>query len=94
MPISLTVSADCKTLDVIGGPANAEYMLFHNNFLTPTSIYELENPNQPYNGNNNPQTGNPINGYLPLNAEQFQRAYEKYAKAKSMCSTDECNCNC
>ena len=66
MPISLTVSADCKTLDVIGGPANAEYMLFHNNFLTPTTIYELENPNQPYNSNIDPQTGNPINGYLPL----------------------------
>ena len=194
MPISLTISADCKTLDVVGGPANAEYMLFHNNFLTPTTVYELENPNQPYNGNNNPQTGNPINGYLPLiptvlngsggasleyqniesateenlngvfmiiitdpvepsityvlgaighcdidccivskleellkcsceqdcssvldtiskiyllikgaeinvndciqNAEQFQRAYEKYAKAKSMCSDQECNCSC
>ena len=27
-------------------------------------------------------------------AEQFKRAYEKYAKAKSMCSNEECKCSC
>ena len=26
--------------------------------------------------------------------EQFQKAYEKYVKAKSMCTTQECKCNC
>ena len=28
------------------------------------------------------------------NPEQYQRAYQKYLKAKSMCSTQECNCSC
>ena len=197
MPITtpvLSISADCKTLTVTGGPSGGSYILYHNDFTTSTSIYELDDPTQPYNGNIDPQTGDPINGYILSNPsllsssgtlsltyeniesameeslnglfmivisdpidptithtlgalghcdidcciankltelikctcqedcstlldtiskiyllihgadinikdclqtqEQFEKAYEKYLKAKSMCSTDECKCNC
>jgi len=194
MPINFTISADCKTLSVTGAPANATYTLFHNDFQNPSDIYELQNPTLPYNGNLDPQTGLPINGYVlnsptsldgsggvqlqyqnistaneealngvfmiviqdPVDpattftlgvighcdidcciankltalidcsceedcskeldiiskiylliqgakvntndclqtADQFSKAYEKYVKAKSMCSTNECNCSC
>ena len=185
MATTFSLSADCKTMNIIEGPANAEYTLYHNNFASPTNLYTLADPTAPYS---------PINGYVnaspatlsgsgsatltyqniesateealngvwmliivdPLDssithtygaighcdidccivskledllkcscekdcsefldtiskiylliqgastnvldclqtAEQYQRAYEKYAKAKSMCSGDECNCNC
>ena len=194
MPTTFTIDANCKTLNIIGGPADAEYTLFHNDFLTPTSLYQLQDPTIPYNGNLDPVTGEPINGYEPFtpatlngagsatlsyqniasaseeslngvfmlsitdpsndniasvygaigycdidccinskletlldcscdqecssyldtiskiylllkgsevnvldciqSSEQYQRAYIKYAKAKTMCSASECNCNC
>jgi hypothetical protein len=197
MPVNspvLSISADCKTLNVSGGPSGATYTLFHNDFNNPTSIYELEDPTQPYNGNIDPADGEPINGYIlstpsllngagsvnltyqniesateeslngvfmivivdPIDSsithtlgalghcdidcciankltdlikctcqedcstlldtiskiyllihgadinikdciqtqDQFEKAYNKYAKAKSMCSSQECKCNC
>jgi hypothetical protein len=194
MPTTFSISPDCKTMSIIGGPANAEYSLYHNNFLSPANLYSLQDPTLPYNGNINPSTGNPINGYISASpptlsgsgsatltyqniesateealngvwmlivvdpvdssithvygaighcdidccivskledllkcscdkdcsefldtiskiyllihgasinvldclqtAEQYQRAYEKYLKAKSMCSVNECKCSC
>tara|TARA_R110001606_G_scaffold183689_2_gene330491 strand:- start:2018 stop:2602 length:585 start_codon:yes stop_codon:yes gene_type:complete len=194
MPVSFSLSADCKTLQVSGAPSGATYTLFHNDFESPSQIYELLDPTQPYNGNVDPATGLTINGYVlnspvalngsgateltflnistateeSLNGvfmiviqdpvdpattftagvvghcdidcciaskltelidcscdeecskaldviskiylliqgakvnttdclqtpDQFKKAYKKYLKAKSMCSTNECNCNC
>ena len=194
MPVSFSLSADCKTLQVAGAPSDATYTLFHNDFDSPSDIYELLDPTQPYNGNIDPSTGLAINGYVlnspvsldgsggtqltfqnistateealngvfmiviqdPVDpattftlgvvghcdidccitnkltalisctceeecsksldiiskiyllikgaqvnttdclqtADQFKKAYKKYLKAKSMCSTHECNCSC
>ena len=64
MPATFSISPDCKTMSIIGGPANAEYTLYHNDFITATTLYQLEDPTQPYNGNIDPADGEPINGYV------------------------------
>ena len=194
MATTFSLSADCKTMEIHGAPASASFTLYHNEFTSPTQLYQLEDPTAPYNGTIDPNDGQPINGYLATNPatldgsgsiiltyenigsageaalngiwmlvindpvdptitytygaighcdidcciankldeliicscdkdcsaaldtiskiylliqgastnvldclqtpEQYQRAYEKYLKAKSMCSTQECNCSC